>query len=121
MPDKNDDPTNVPVPESTDDEPVSDELDEHHDIPADKAIDPDPNLSGYQDELATGDAEDEVQHEQGDTPADVTLMPESVLKEELDKLAMDEQEYTEDPGGNREGVSDDDREHIEDVDEADKR
>lgn len=75
----------------------------------------DPDLSGYQDDLASGDSEDEVQHDQGDTPEDVTLMPEGELKEELGKLAVDEHGPN---GGLEEEMN---REHIEDVDEHDKR
>lgn len=75
----------------------------------------DPSLAGYQDDIASGDAEDELQNEQGDSPSDVTMMPERQLREELDKLALDEDRQDDEPTG------DDWREHVEDVDEGDKR
>lgn len=110
------DQTNIPVPASNDDERVDETLNQREGIPGDISIEPDPNLSGYQDDLATGDSDDVVQHEQGTTPQDVTGIPETVLKEELDKLAIDEM-----PATSEDEIDEDRREHIEDIDENDKR
>lgn len=78
---------------------------------------PNPSLKGYQDDFATGDKEDIVQEEQGDSPSDVTGMPVEAVKEEFDKITFDEQEGS---SQDEYPASDDMREHIEDMDEADK-
>lgn len=98
------------------DDTVSRELNTTHEVGEDRSIEPNTDLSGYQDDLATGDnQEDVVQYEQSTSPSDVTTMPEDVLKEELDVLAVDEK-----PATSQEGIDEDRREHIEDMDENDK-
>lgn len=108
------DPTNQTPIADDDTETIDSTLNQRHKVGDDKTIEPDPDLVGYQDDLATGDKDDVAQYEQGDKPTDVTGMPEAVLKEELDELALDEGQTTDT------AADDDRREHIEDVDENDK-
>ena len=95
---------------------VASVLNQHHPITEDLSIEPDPQLSGYQDDYATGDDEDLVEEAQGTSPAAVTLMPEAELKDELDKLAFDEP-LANDPDDD---FADARREQLEDIDEDDK-
>lgn len=69
-------------------------------------------LHNYQDELDSDEHEvDVVTHEETDEPSDWTGVPNSKLKEDLDKMAMNEEE---------DNVDDDTREQIEDMDEHDQ-
>lgn len=82
----------------------------------DLAIDPDPDLQGYQEDIDNGGNNDIIENTAGTSPSDVTTMPHKELKEELDKLAIDEDEATPE-----DGFDEDRRESIEDLDEADHR
>jgi len=82
----------------------------------DLAIDPDPDLRGYQEDIDKGGHNDVLENKSGTTPHDITTMPERELKAELDKLAIDEHEATPD-----EGFDEDRRESVEDLDEDDTR
>lgn len=70
------------------------------------------NLQGYQDDLDTTGT-DTVTHEMTDEPQDSTGVPNRELKDELDKLAFDEEGQSDGTGG------DDERENIEDMDQGD--
>ena len=72
-------------------------------------IQPDPSLRGYQDDLGQGKSTIKA----GDDPVAVTGAPMQDLKEELDKLAVDERDRRTPNNPN----ADDEREYIEDLDE----
>lgn len=115
------------APASRDDAPaqnnLQDEFNRTHDIGKDLAIDPDPQLQGYQDDINTGNKVeiDEFQDPNGIGPDDVLLMPRHELKRELDQLAGDDHEALPDEDSESGlGDADDRREHIEDMDEGDK-
>ncbi|PLS82091.1 hypothetical protein CYG49_00030 [Candidatus Saccharibacteria bacterium] len=93
---------------------INNDLGQKQSILEDQRIDPDPTLTTYQDDIATGEQEDRVQYEQGDQPADFLGIPEDELKREFDKISPTEQEY---PGDEN---AEDYREHVEDMDEDDK-
>lgn len=111
-----------PIDNSPQGSDVNDTLSESQSIPADQDIAPDPNLQTYQDDINTGEQEDRVHYEQhSDKPADILGMPEEDIKSEFDNTAMSEQEYSPDQhDGQSDSATDDTREHIEDMDEADK-
>jgi|GEM_PF-1498704 len=69
-------------------------------------------LQNYQDDLDTHGV-DNVTHEMTDEPSDYTRLPNKMLKSELNKLTLDEEEY--------EGTAEqeDEREDIEDKDQGD--
>lgn len=75
-------------------------------------VDDDLHLQGYQDDLDTHGT-DLVTHEETDSPADYTGIANRQLKEELNKLAVD------DEGTVSTAVSDDEREMVEDEDQGD--
>lgn len=69
-------------------------------------------LHNYQDELDANENDiDVVTHEQTDDLSDSTGVPDSELKDDIDRMAMNEEE---------DNVDDDVREQIEDMDENDQ-
>lgn len=114
----NNDNTSTPLAANIDNnDGVSSVLNKHQPVGQDLRIDPDPDLQGYQEELDAGGGNDVIENEDnGTTPSEITTMPASELKPELDRLAIDEQEATPD-----DGLDEDRRESIEDLDEADHR
>lgn len=90
------------------------EVDERiHEVPEDQRIDPDLELQGYQEDVNTGGGNDEPEREQDETPEDYLQMSQRDLHEALNQTATNEKEDTD-------NIHDDWREHIEDMDEADK-
>lgn len=77
-----------------------------------KDLDSDLHLQGYQDDLDTSGT-DTVTHDMADEPQDSTGVPNKALKDDLDKLAFDEEGQSDGTGG------DDERENIEDMDQGD--
>lgn len=108
------------MPDATHDNSSDDGLkaiiNQSYPVPEGLAIEPDPSLQGYQEELDSGGNNDIIENEAGTSPLDVTTMPARELKQELDRLAIDEHDATPENS-----FDEDRREHIEDVDEADKR
>lgn len=70
------------------------------------------HLQGYQDDLDTSGT-DTVTHDMTDEPQDSTGVPNKTLKDNLDKLAFDEEGRSDGTGG------DDEHENIEDTDQGD--
>ena len=78
-----------------------------------KDLDSDLHLQNYQDDLDTSGT-DVILHETTDEPQDTTGVPNKALKPELDKIALDELEYSDGSG-----ATEDEREMIEDEDQGD--
>jgi len=118
MNDPTNDPTDVPIPAVLDDDEttVNDTLNETQHVGEDQRIDPDTSLQGYQEDVNTGGENDIIENEQGTDPLELSPMPRQQLKDELDNLAIDEQ-----PANPDESQQEETREHVEDMDEDDKR
>lgn len=87
-----------------------------HKVGEDLAIEPDPDLQGYQEDIDRGGDNDIIEKTSGTSPTALTTMSAHELKAELDKLAIDEHDATSD-----DALDEDRREMIEDLDEADHR
>lgn len=125
---KDDSGATQPAPAPRDDAPaqsnLQDEFNRAHEVGQDLDIDPDPDLQGYQDDINTGNKVeiDDFQDPNGIGPDDVLLMPRHEVKREFDQLAADDLERLPDEDSDSGlGSADDRREHIEDMDEGDKR
>ena len=118
-------PASATTPPSQDDSaPASPDetLNTQQDVPAtDVNVQPSTDLQGYQEDLNSGENQKYDLQSYGDTtPADATQMPESALKTELDGMAFGETADTNDTPNDDAPNGDDMREHVEDMDEADK-
>lgn len=99
-----------------------DQVNQTQDVPSqDIGVEPDTSLNGYQEDLNAGTVQTyDNQNYGNDTPLDATQMPEDVLKQELDGMAFGEAGDTNDAPNDTMPNGDDMREHVEDMDKADK-